>query len=94
MTEATAGWGGRLIVLILPSYPLSLRNPRAVARYDAVTQSLHGAGVEVVDGVALFAAEPDFLRLYTLRIDNHPNERGHAVLAEAVLAAIDSKEKS
>jgi hypothetical protein len=93
MSEATAGWDGRLIVLMLPSYALSVRNQRAMARYDAVTKHLRAAEIEVVDGVALFAAEPDFLRLYTLRIDNHPNERGHAVLAEAVIAAIDSKEK-
>jgi hypothetical protein len=94
MSEATARWGGRLVVLMLPSYSLSSGNPTAVARYEAVTQSLRTAEVEVVDGVALFAAEPDFLALYTLSIDNHPNERGHALLAEAVIAAIDSREKS
>jgi hypothetical protein len=93
MSEATARWGGRLVVLMLPSYSLSVRNARAVARYEALTRLLHTAEVEVVDGVALFAAEPDFLSLYTLRTDNHPNERGHAMLAEAVIAAIDSKEK-
>jgi hypothetical protein len=92
MSEATGRWGGRLVVLILPSYSLSVQNARAVARYDAVTKALRAREVEVVDGAALFAAEPDFLSLYTLRIDNHPNERGHAVLADAVIAAIDSKE--
>jgi hypothetical protein len=92
MTEATARWDGRLVVLMLPSYALSTGNQRAMARYNAVTKHLRAAEIEVVDGVALFAAEPDFLRLYTLRIDNHPNERGHAVLAQAVIAAIDSKE--
>jgi hypothetical protein len=93
MTEATARWGGRLVVLILPSYPLSVRDARAVARYDAVTKSLRDREVEVVDGAALFAADPDFLGLYTLRVDNHPNARGHAVLADAVIAALDAKEK-
>lgn len=94
MTEVTAGWGGRLIVLMLPSYALSVGNPRAMARYEAITKSVRAAEIEVVDGIALFAAEPDFLRLYTLSIDNHPNERGHALLAKAVIAAIDSREKS
>jgi hypothetical protein len=50
--------------------------------------------VTVVDGPALFAAEPDYLRLYTLRMDNHPSEQGHALLGDAVVAAINSKEKS
>jgi hypothetical protein len=94
MTEATAKWGGRLVVLVLPSYSLSARNALALARYDAVTEVLRATDAEIVDGAALFAAEPDFLSLYTLRINNHPNERGHAVLAEAVITAIDSGEKS
>jgi hypothetical protein len=93
MTKATARWDGRLIVLMLPSYALSVGNERAMARYDAITKYLRAAEIEVVDGVALFAAEPDFLRLYTLSIDNHPNEHGHALLAAAVIAAIESKEK-
>jgi hypothetical protein len=92
MTDATARWGGRMVVLLLPSYSLSVGNARAVARYDAVTKLLRAREIEVVDGVALFAAVPDFLSLYTLRIDNHPNERGHAVLADAVIAAIDERE--
>jgi hypothetical protein len=94
MSKATSQWGGRLVVLMLPSYSLSSGSPTALARYEAVAQSLRTAEVEVVDGAALFAAEPDFLALYTLSIDNHPNERGHALLAEAVIAAIDSREKS
>jgi hypothetical protein len=73
MSQATARWGGRFIVLILPSYALSVRDPPAVARYDEVARSLRSAEVEVVDGVSLFAAEPDFMSLYTLRIDNHQN---------------------
>jgi hypothetical protein len=55
---------------------------------------LRGSSVTVVDGVALFEAQPDPVSLFTLRIDNHPNERGHAVLAEALVEAIASREKS
>jgi hypothetical protein len=36
----------------------------------------------------VFAAQQDFLDLYTLRVDSHPNERGHAVLADAVIATL------
>jgi hypothetical protein len=91
---ATAGrWGGRVIVAILPNYAISSGRPQDVARYEAVSDALRGSAVEVVDGVALFAAEPDSLGLYTFRMDNHPNERGHALLGEAVVAAINSGKK-
>jgi hypothetical protein len=94
VAETAREWGGRVIVVILPSYELSAGRPQNVARYNAVSAALRDSAVTVVDGVALFAAEPDYLRLYTLRMDNHPNAQGHALLGDAVVAAINSKEKS
>jgi hypothetical protein len=52
---------------------------------------LDASDVPVVDGVELFDAQPDPLGLYTLRINNHPSERGHALLAQAILAAIEQE---
>jgi hypothetical protein len=40
----------------------------------------------------LFAAQPDVASLYTLRIENHPSEKGHALLADRVLEAIAGEE--
>lgn len=94
VAQTTAGWGGDFIAVILPSYELSLGQPQNVARYEAVKEVLRASPVKVVDGVALFAAQPDFLSLYILRMDNHPNERGHAIVAEAVIEAIESREGS
>jgi hypothetical protein len=94
VAETAGQWGGRVIVVILPSYELSVRRPADVARYEAVSNALRDSAVTVVDGAALFASEPDYLRLYKLRMDNHPSELGHAVLGEAVVAAINSTEKS
>ena len=53
---------------------------------------LNAASFEVVNGAELFAAQPDVRSLYTLRIDNHPSEKGHALLADAILAALRHKE--
>jgi hypothetical protein len=92
VTGTVSQWGGRVIVVVAPNYDISLGRPQDVARYEAVLESLEDEPVTVVDGAALFAAEPDYLSLYTLRMDNHPSERGHAVLGEALLAAIDSRE--
>ena len=83
-------WGGRLIVVILPNYGVALGGRNA--RYDEVVDVLNAAPVEVVNGVALFAAQPDVRSLYTLRIDNHPSEKGHALLANAILTALRHEE--
>jgi hypothetical protein len=94
VTRAAGRWGGTVIVVILPSYEISVGRPPDLARYEAVSDALRDSSVTVVDGAALFAAEPDYLRLYQLRMDNHPSELGHAVLGEAVVAAINAREKS
>ncbi len=90
VAETVNGWGGKIIVVISPSYEISTGRPQARLRYEEVSDVLRNSAVTVVDGPALFAAEPDFRRLYTLGMDNHPSEQGHALLGEAVIAAIDS----
>ena len=77
---------------ILPSYEMSTKEPRSVAHYEAVRQALDDTAVSVIDGVALFEQQPDALGLFTLRADNHPSERGHALIASAVIAAVENKE--
>lgn len=90
--EAVHEWNGRLIVVVLPNFEISTQRAQNVARYRGVLAAVERSGAEVVDGVEVFAAQPDFRDLYTLRISNHPSERGHALLAEAILSAIDDKE--
>jgi hypothetical protein len=93
VAETAGEWAGRVIVVILPSYELSVERPLAMARYAAVSDVLRHSALAIVDGPALFAEEPDYLRLYTLGMDNHPSELGHAVLGAAVIAAINLREK-
>lgn len=82
-------WGGTVVVAVLPSYSLAMGRRGTVARYEGVLRALDGSGATVVDGAELFASQPDLRSLYTLGIANHPNERGHALLAEALIAAIE-----
>jgi hypothetical protein len=93
MVEATHRWAGEVIVVILPSYELSTQRSQNVARYHAMLASLDPSRVGIVDGPALFATQADMPGLYTLRIDNHPSERGHAVIGDAVVAAIKERIK-
>jgi hypothetical protein len=91
IVTAARAWDGAVILVILPSYASSMKQPRSMARYHAVLDAIDPSLVRVVDGVALFAAEPDAAGLFTLRMDNHPNERGHAVIGHAVVDAIESR---
>ena len=75
--------------MVLPSYATVTQAPQSVARYEAILDAVDPSLVGLVDGVALFDGQPDKPGLFTLRIDNHPSERGHAVLADAVIAAFN-----
>ena len=82
-------WNGKLFVMILPSYGETIGLGPSRARYRAVAAATRDLGMDTIDGVQIFRAARDPLGLYALRIDNHPNERGHALLAEAILAKLD-----
>jgi hypothetical protein len=92
VADAVHGWGGRLVVVIVPRYEISTDELRSVTQYEAVRGALDAAGVSVVDGVALFEQQQDLLGLYTMRTNNHPSEQGHAVIAGAVVAAVEAEE--
>jgi hypothetical protein len=88
VADTARRWGGRVVVVILPSYELAEGRPADVARYEAVPHAIDQALVSVVDGPAVFAMHHDVESLFTLRISNHPNEQGHALLAEAIVDEI------
>lgn len=89
VVDSTHRWGGTVMVAMLPSFGLSKGDPATVARHDAVLRVLENRPVSVVDGGALFAAQADVESLYNLGIENHPSEKGHALLAGAIIAAIE-----
>lgn len=89
VADSAHQWGGTVIVAILPSFFLSNGDPASVARHDAVLRALENRPVSVVDGGALFAAQADIESLYNLGVENHPSQRGHALLAGAIVAAIE-----
>ncbi len=91
IVDGTHEWGGEVVLVLLPSYATATEAPQAVARYEAVGDVVAPAAVALGDGVALFDAQPDRLELFTLGIDNHPSERGHALIADAVIAALQAR---
>jgi hypothetical protein len=72
--------------VVLPMYDDVVTNePTTVQRHKLVVQSAHRLGLRVIDGAELFSAAPDPAGLYALRISNHPNAAGHALLARRIL---------
>jgi hypothetical protein len=88
VVRASGAWGGKLLVVVLPGLGISTGQLQSVERYEAVRGALVRAGVSFVDGPQAFAAADDVRRLYALGLDSHPNERGHALLANALVSAI------
>jgi hypothetical protein len=83
--KASDGWGGRLVVVILPIFSEVVANrlPAALS-HDRLAQTVRAEGIEVVDAAELFMKQPDPASLYTMRMNNHPNARGYALLEEHV----------
>lgn len=86
--RTVARWGGRLIVVICPNYGDAVHGDDATRRQ--MLEITHKLGVDVVDGAALFDASDDPADLFALRIRSHPNERGHALLAELIVEKLDA----
>jgi hypothetical protein len=91
-TRAASSWRGRLVIVVLPSYGDTTGERLSRERYRAVVAALEELSLDGVDGAQLFRDQIDPLGLYMLRISNHPNERGHALLGDAVVKAIASRD--
>jgi hypothetical protein len=51
----------------------------------AVAAVLREAGITAIDSMDLFLAAADPISLFALRMDNHPNIEGHALLARRII---------
>jgi hypothetical protein len=86
--DAVSGWGGKLYVVILPDYREVVGDALEASRHLMVADAARDVGAEVIDGAALFVSIDNAVDLFALRIASHPNERGHALLAEQILAKL------
>jgi hypothetical protein len=83
--QAVAGWGGQMVVVVLPNYgELVGEEPESVRRRSVVS-AVNEIGLPLIDGAELFLTSSDPLGLFALRIANHPSERGHELLADRIL---------
>lgn len=90
--SATESWGGQFVVAIMPLYQdvVAGQLPQ-VLRHEQLAALLNEKGFEVLDTGALFAAQPDPAGLYTMRINNHPNAGGYALLGNYIVAELERR---
>lgn len=91
--QAAGAWGGELVVVLLPIYAEVVANEiEPDRRHDNLARVVGEFGITVVDGVKVFRRTADPAGLFTMRINNHPNAEGYALLAGEVLDAIRARD--
>jgi hypothetical protein len=84
--RTTASWGGVLLIVVLPAYSdVGGGDAVKAQRHGLVMQITNRLGLRVIDGAALFRAAPDPVGLFALRMANHPNASGQALLAQRIV---------
>jgi hypothetical protein len=88
----TEGWSGRFLVVIMPLYQDVVAGQLPpVLRHAALAATLSKAGFDVVDGGEIFQRQVDPRGLYTMRINNHPNREGYALLGREVVSVLEQR---
>ncbi len=92
--ETTRAWGGDFVVVIMPLYEEVIAHQLPPALYhDRLAKLLRDNQFEVIDAAEFFGRQQDPARLYTMRVNNHPNEAGYVVLANYVMAELGQRLK-
>ncbi|MSO92258.1 MAG: hypothetical protein EXQ86_02515 [Rhodospirillales bacterium] len=81
------GWGGRLVVIYLPSFGsvTGTRHPTIDAVYANVPGITRELGLPLIDMRETFTRHLDPASLFPFRSRGHYNEAGHALVAKTVL---------
>jgi GGDEF domain-containing protein len=89
--DAVASWGGKLVVVLIPTYEeVVAKQIPADRSNERIMGLLNPLGVHVINGVALFRTQPDPAALYNLRSNNHLNAAGHRLFGAAIAADLAS----
>jgi hypothetical protein len=87
--DAVGGWGGHLIVVVLPNRGYLVGERPEVLRHDGVLRTVRALGVPLIDGAAVFSTHPEAARLFSLGALGHPNAEGNRLLARHIVKQIE-----
>jgi hypothetical protein len=87
---AVKRWGGELYFVYLPDFSRYANSPSAPPNQGRhrILSFLRATGLPVIDVHEAFAQQQDPLDFFPFRIRGHYNERGHEVVAEAILQSL------
>ncbi len=90
-----ASWGGTLVFVYQPSWRrFGTRSPLADEERAKVFATVRACGLTIIDTVPAFQAQDDPLSLFPFRRFGHFNEKGHQVIADAVLRHLNAPRTS
>ena len=86
--DISAGWGGRLHIVYLPSWRRYQHRSSDVQR-TMVLRLAESLDIPVIDAVVAFRQEPDPLSLFPFRVFGHYNAKGNRLVGQAIQAALE-----
>jgi hypothetical protein len=87
-------WGGELCVVYLPSWVrYEHRHDQMQSERERVLRMVRALNIPLFDAEPAFDEQADPLSLFPFRTFGHYNEHGHALVAEALLDALRSRER-
>ncbi len=88
--DISAGWGGQLHIVYLPSWRRYQHHASATDVQRAVVLRLaKSLNIPVIDAVVAFRQEPDSLSLFPFRVFGHYNAKGNRLVGQAIQAALE-----
>jgi lysophospholipase L1-like esterase len=91
IADRTQSWGGQLYFVYIPEYRRYATPAAAKPWRSDLLKLVATHGIPVIDIHEVLAAVPDPLAMFPFRRNAHFNARGHAAVADAVLAVLDRR---
>ena len=88
--DISAGWGGQLYIVYLPSWSRYRHHAAATERQRTLVLKLaESLDITVIDPDVAFRQERDALSLFPFRVFGHYNAKGNRLVAQAIQAAVE-----
>jgi hypothetical protein len=89
--DTVEGWGGQLVVVLIPFYPEVVANQIGPDRRNeyivSVLKPLH---LHIINPIPYFRGQPDPAMLYGMGVNNHLSDSGHQLLADYIAADLET----
>ena len=89
--DTVEGWGGHLVVVLIPFYPEVVANQiEPDRRNEYIVSVLKPLHLHIINAVPYFRRQPDPAMLYGMGVNNHLSDSGHQLLADYIAADLEA----